>query len=62
MESYMKLKRKLSTGNGNPRAHPACWEMLTSGSLSQYTDLLRKVVLDVELGREQVPLVYQTDL
>lgn len=34
-------------------------EMLTSGSLSQYTDLLRKVVLDVELGREQVPLVYK---
>lgn len=34
-------------------------EMLTSGSLEQFKDLLRKVVLDVELGREQVPLLYQ---
>ena len=34
-------------------------EMLTSGSVAQYTELLRKVVLDVELGREQVPLLYK---
>src|SRR5690606_37344643 len=34
-------------------------EMLTSGSVEQYKDLLRKVVLDVELGREQVQLLYQ---
>lgn len=34
-------------------------EMLTSGSLEQFKDLLRKVVLDVELGREQVQLLYQ---
>lgn len=34
-------------------------EMLRSGSLEQYRDLLRKVVLDVELGREQVPLLYK---
>lgn len=34
-------------------------EMLRSGSLEQYKDLLRKVVLDVELGREQVPLLYK---
>lgn len=33
-------------------------EMLTSGSLAQFTELLRKVVLDVELGREQVPVIY----
>lgn len=34
-------------------------EMLRSGSLAQYKDLVRKVVLDVELGREQVPLLYK---
>jgi len=34
-------------------------EILTSGSVAQYTELLRKVVLDVELGREQVPLLYK---
>lgn len=34
-------------------------EMLTSGSVEQYKDLLRKVVLDVELGREQVPVLYK---
>lgn len=34
-------------------------EMLTSGSLEQFKDLLRKVVLDVELGREQVQPLYQ---
>lgn len=34
-------------------------EMLTSGSLEQFKDLLKKVVLDVELGREQVQLLYQ---
>lgn len=34
-------------------------EMLTSGSLEQFKDLMKKVVLDVELGREQVPLLYQ---
>lgn len=34
-------------------------EMLTSGSVEQFKDLLRKVVLDVELGREQVQLLYQ---
>ena len=34
-------------------------EMLTSGSVEEFKDLLRKVVLDVELGREQVQLLYQ---
>jgi len=34
-------------------------EMITSGGLEQYKDLLRKVVLDVELGREAQPVVYQ---
>ncbi len=34
-------------------------EMLTSGSLEQFKDLMRKVVLDVELGREQVQPLYQ---
>lgn len=34
-------------------------EMLSSGSVEQFKDLLRKVVLDVELGREQVQLLYQ---
>ena len=34
-------------------------EMLTSGSLEQFKDLLRKVVLDVELGLEQVQLLYK---
>jgi len=34
-------------------------EMLTSGSLEQFKDLLRKVILDVELGREQVQLLYR---
>jgi hypothetical protein len=34
-------------------------EMLQSGSLSNFKDLMKKVVLDVELGREQVPLLYQ---
>lgn len=33
-------------------------EMITSGSLSQFRDLLRKVVLDVELGRMLQPVVY----
>ncbi len=33
-------------------------EMITSGGLDQFRDLLRKVVLDVELGRELQPLVY----
>ncbi len=33
-------------------------EMLTSGSLEQFKELAQKVVLDVELGREQVPLLY----
>ncbi|BAH06779.1 hypothetical protein [Clostridium kluyveri] len=33
-------------------------EMLRSNSLAQYKDLLKKVVLDVELGREQIPLLY----
>lgn len=33
-------------------------EMLTSGSLEQLKELGQKVVLDVELGREQVPLLY----
>ncbi|MEK4236457.1 hypothetical protein ACFWMP_25665 [Paenibacillus sp. NPDC058367] len=34
-------------------------EMLTSGSLDQFKDLMRKVVLDVELGREEVPVLYK---
>ena len=33
-------------------------EMITSGGLDQFRDLLRKVVLDVELGRESQPVVY----
>ncbi len=33
-------------------------EMITSGGLDQFRDLLRKVVLDVELGRELQPVVY----
>ncbi|NQS75248.1 MAG: aspartate ammonia-lyase [Peptococcaceae bacterium] len=33
-------------------------EMITYGSSAQFTELLRKVVLDVELGREQVPVIY----
>lgn len=33
-------------------------EMLTSGSLEHLKELAQKVVLDVELGREQVPLLY----
>jgi hypothetical protein len=32
-------------------------EMLTSGSLEQFKDLMKKVVLDVELGREEVPVL-----
>lgn len=34
-------------------------EMLTSGSLDQFKDLMRKVVLDVEIGREEVPVLYK---
>lgn len=34
-------------------------EMLTSGSLEQFKNLSRKVVLDVELGKEQTPLLYK---
>lgn len=33
-------------------------EMLTGASLEQFKELVQKVVLDVELGREQVPLLY----
>ena len=33
-------------------------EMITHGGLDQFRDLLRRVVLDVELGRELQPLVY----
>jgi len=33
-------------------------EMITSGGLEQFRDLLRKVVLDVELGRETQPPLY----
>jgi len=33
-------------------------EMLTSGSVEQFKELLQKTVLDVELGREQVPILY----
>ncbi|MEK3673545.1 hypothetical protein [Paenibacillus sp. FSL R10-2771] len=35
-------------------------EMLTSGSLEQFKDLIKKVVLDVEIGREQVPVLYRS--
>lgn len=34
-------------------------EMLTYGSVEQFKDLMRKVVLDVELGRETVPILYK---
>ncbi len=34
-------------------------EMMTSGSMEQYKELLRKVVLDVEIGKEEVPLLYK---
>lgn len=34
-------------------------EMINFGSVSELKDLLRKVVLDVELGKEQVQLVYK---
>lgn len=34
-------------------------EMMTSGSMEQYKELLRKVVLDVEIGRESVPVLYK---
>lgn len=34
-------------------------EMINFGSVSDLKDLLRKVVLDVELGKEQVQLVYK---
>lgn len=37
----------------------AIGEMMTSGSMEQYKELLRKVVLDVEIGREAVPLLYK---
>ena len=33
-------------------------EMITSSGLEQFKDLLRKVVLDVELGREFQPIMY----
>lgn len=33
-------------------------EMISTGGLEQFRDLLRKVVLDVELGREFQPVVY----
>lgn len=33
-------------------------EMLTVGSVEQFKELVQKVVLDVELGREAVPLLY----
>lgn len=35
-------------------------EMMTSGSMAKFKDLMRKVVLDVELGREEVPLLYKS--
>lgn len=34
-------------------------EMINFGSVSELKDLLRKVVLDVEMGKEQVQLVYK---
>ncbi|NJJ37829.1 hypothetical protein [Paenibacillus apii] len=34
-------------------------EMLTSGSLEQFKDLMKKTVLDVEIGREAVPVLYK---
>lgn len=34
-------------------------EMINFGSVSELKDLMRKVVLDVELGKEQVPLLYK---
>lgn len=34
-------------------------EMLTSGSVEQFKELIQKAVLDVELGREQVPILYK---
>lgn len=34
-------------------------EMLTASSLEQFKELVQKVVLDVEIGRETVPLLYK---
>ena len=55
-----EVEKKIVNGEMETLEFPrSIGEMLTSGSVEQFKDLLRKVVLDVELGREQVQLLYQ---
>ncbi|MFA9457424.1 hypothetical protein ACERJO_11735 [Halalkalibacter sp. AB-rgal2] len=56
----LTLEKKIMNGEMETfeLAEPA-GEMMTSGSLAKFKDLMRKVVLDVELGREEVPLLYK---
>lgn len=56
----LELEKKIINGEMETfeLAEPA-GEMLTSNSLAKFKDLMKKVVLDVELGREEVPLLYK---
>ena len=56
----MQIEKKIINGEMETASFAKPFgEMMTSGSLEQFKDLARKVVLDVELGREQVPILYK---
>lgn len=55
-----QVKKRIVNGEMEvPEFSRPIGEMITTGGLEVHRDLLRKVVLDVELGREFQPLVYQ---
>lgn len=58
-QRYGVQKRIVNGEMSIPRWSKPIGEMLSLGSVENYKELLGKVTLDVELGREKVPLLYK---
>jgi hypothetical protein len=56
---YEAVKKIVNGEMAIPRWSRPIGEMLSLGSVESYKELLGKVTLDVELGRERVPLLYK---
>lgn len=54
-----EVKKKIVSGEMEiPELGFTIGEMMTQGSLNQFTEFLRKVTLDVDLGKEATPILY----
>lgn len=54
-----EVKKKIVSGEmAIPELGFAIGEMLTQGSINQFTEFLKKTTLEVELGKESAPILY----